>query len=68
MDKIAILATVLAVSLLAFGACKKEPEHAEGPMESAGEEVDETAHDVGKATEEAGEDTGDKIEEATDTK
>ena len=68
MNKISILATLLAVSLLAFGACKKEPEHAEGPLESAGEEVDETAHDVGHATEEAGEETGEAIEESTETK
>jgi hypothetical protein len=61
------MATMLVASCVALMGCKKkEPEHTEGPMESAGEEVDETADDVGDATEEAVDDTGDAMEETGD--
>ncbi len=65
MKKISIMHLAVAVSLL-FGACKKEPENAEGPMEAAGEEADEAASDTKEATSEAAEDTGDAVEEAGD--
>jgi hypothetical protein len=65
MNKISIV-MALAVSMLALGACKKEPENAEGPVEAAGEEADEAAADVSEATEEAGEATGEAVEDATD--
>ena len=65
MNKISIV-MALAVSMLAFGACKKEPENAEGPVEAAGEEADGAAADVSEATEEAGEATGEAVEDATD--
>ncbi|HEY6880621.1 MAG TPA: hypothetical protein VI299_21510 [Polyangiales bacterium] len=67
MKKAWIVQLVIASSLLlGAAACKKKPESGEGPMESAGEEVDRSAKDASDATEEAVEDTGDKIEEATD--
>jgi hypothetical protein len=62
-----IVQLVIASSLLlGAAACKKKAEHGEGPLESAGEEVDKAGKDASDATEEAAEDTGDKIEEATD--
>ena len=67
MKKAWIVQLVIASSLvLGAAACKKKPEHAEGPMESAGEDMKEGASDVGDATEEAAEDTGDKVEETVD--
>lgn len=61
------LATVLVASCIALLGCKKkEPAEPEGPMESAGEEVDETANEVEAETEEAVDDTGDAVEEAGD--
>jgi len=67
MNKISMMQLVFAASvLIGATACKKEPEHAEGPLEGAGEEVDDAAGDASDATEEAVEDTGDKVEEAAD--
>jgi hypothetical protein len=67
MKKTWIVQLVIASSLLLGAtACKKKAHNNEGPMESAGEEIDETAKDASDATEEAAEDTGDKVEEATD--
>ncbi len=57
---------VLASTLLLFAACNKKTENAEGPMESAGEEIDETAQETGEGVEEAAEETGEAIEEAGD--
>jgi hypothetical protein len=65
MKKSSIMYLAVAACLLAV-ACKKEPEHAEGPMEAAGEEVDNTASDVKEGASEAAEDTGDAVEEAGD--
>ncbi|MET0343301.1 MAG: hypothetical protein ABW252_19990 [Polyangiales bacterium] len=54
-------------SILLLAACgKKEPEHAEGPLEAAGEEADAKAADVSEKTEEGAEETGDAVEEAGD--
>jgi hypothetical protein len=67
MNKNTMMHLALALGLLVgAAACKKKPETAEGPMESAGDEVKEAAGDASDATEEAAEDTGDKVEEATD--
>lgn len=67
MNKNTMMHLALAIGLLVgAAACKKKPETAEGPIESAGEEVKEAAGDASDATEEAAEDTGDKVEEATD--
>lgn len=67
MKKAWIVQLVIASSLLLGAAtCKKKPESGEGPMESAGQEVDDAAKDASHASEEAAEDTGDKVEEATD--
>ena len=66
MKKISTIQLALAATLL-VGACgKKEPEHAEGPMEAAGEEADKAAADVSEASEEAADDVDDKTEEAGD--
>ena len=70
MKKISMLNLAFAAGLLLLGACKKEPENAEGPMEAAGEEADKAGADVSEASEEAAEDAtekaGDKVEDATD--
>ena len=65
MNKTSMMRLIFAATLLVgASACKKKPENAEGPMESAGEEADKAAEDTADATEEAVEDTGDKVEEA----
>ncbi|MDB4977113.1 MAG: hypothetical protein JWN48_5454 [Myxococcaceae bacterium] len=69
MKKISMLQLILVAAMLVGAtACKKKAEHNEGPLESAGESVDDAAKDTADATEEAAEDTGDKVEEATDGK
>lgn len=61
------IATLLLVASLCVAGCKKKaPEHEEGPMESAGEEIDETAQEAKEETKEAAEETGDALEEAGD--
>jgi hypothetical protein len=62
--RIALLA--LATLLVVVGCKKKEPEHQEGPMESAGEEIDETGREIEQETEEAADEAGENIEEAGD--
>lgn len=64
MSKIAILLSALVLSL-AVG-CKKKAENAQGPMESAGEEVDQAADKTGDKVGDTVEETGDKVENATD--
>ena len=67
MKKISMLQLILvAAMIVGASACKKKPASSEGPMESAGESVDNAAKDTADKTEEAADDTGDKIEEATD--
>lgn len=65
MKKISMLHLAFA-ALLVLGACKKKPENGDGPMESAGREVDKKAADVSEKSEEAGEDVDRKVEEAGD--
>lgn len=61
------MALALLTTALWLAACgDKNPEHNDGPMESAGEEMDETADDISEGTEEAVEETGDTFEEAGD--
>lgn len=64
MSKVTIVLSAL-VLMLAVG-CKKKAENAEGPMESAGEEVDQAADNAGDKVEEGVEEAGDKVEDATD--
>jgi hyperosmotically inducible protein len=64
MSKVTIVLSAL-VLMLAVG-CKKKAEHSEGPMESAGEEVDVAADNAGDKVEEGVEEAGDKVEDATD--
>jgi hypothetical protein len=52
----------LALSALLAAACASSQKEPDGPVENAGEEVDEAADD----TKDAAEDAGDKVEEATD--
>ncbi len=59
-----LLASVISgLSLLACGG-SKEP--ADGPVEHAGEKVDEAAHDTKEGVEKATEKTGDAIGDAGD--
>ena len=59
-----LLASVLSgLSLLACGG-NKEP--ADGPVEHAGEKVDEAAHDTKEGVEKATEKTGEAVENAGD--
>lgn len=62
MTKISMMMLALALSMVMATGCKKKAEHNEGPMESAGEEVDE----AGDKAEEKVEEAGDNIEDATD--
>lgn len=57
---------VLASTLLLLAACNKKTENAEGPAESAGEEVDQAAQETGENMEKASEETGEALEEAGD--
>jgi hypothetical protein len=66
MNKPFIAVAVLAIALFSISGCKKKAENAEGPMESAGEEVDQAAETTENNTEEAVEEAGDNVEEATD--
>ena len=61
--KILVTALVSALSLLACGG-SKEP--ADGPVEQAGENVDEAAEDTGEAVEKGVEETGEAVESAGD--
>lgn len=62
MHRLSILFATLSLSLLLAAGCKDKPKEPEGPMESAGEEVDEAGENAGENVEEA----GDKIEDAAD--
>jgi hypothetical protein len=62
MRRFTILLTALSCSLLLAAGCKEKPKDPEGPMESAGEEVDEAGEAAGDKVEEA----GDKVEDAAD--
>jgi hypothetical protein len=57
-----IRATMIATSLLAallLAGCERE-----GPMERAGEQIDESAAEAGEKVDEAAENAGEKLEEA----
>jgi hypothetical protein len=63
MRKLSMSLTALCFAMLfATTGCKKKPAEPEGPMESAGEEVDEAGEKAGDKVEEA----GDKVEDAAD--
>lgn len=62
MYRLSILFAALTLSSLLVVGCKDKPKDPEGPMESAGEEVDEAGEKAGDKVEEA----GDKIEDAAD--
>lgn len=62
MRRLSILFAVLSLSLLFVSGCKDKPKDPEGPMESAGEEVDEAGEKASDKVEEA----GDKMEDAAD--
>ena len=73
MTKLSTLSMAAAITLLAMSGCKKNTESSQGPMESAGEEMDQAGERTEERTEEAGEEveesveeTGDRIEESTD--
>jgi hypothetical protein len=51
---------------LALAACGGNKEPADGPMEHAGEKVDEAAHDTKEGAEKATEKTGEAVENAGD--
>lgn len=61
--------SVLLASLLSgltLAACGGNKEPAEGPMENAGEKVDEAASDTKDGAEKAAEKTGEAMEDAGD--
>jgi hypothetical protein len=64
MNFVWIATLLLSASLCVVGCNKKEPDHAEGPMESAGEEMDEAGEKVKDESKEAVDKTGEKMEEA----
>lgn len=66
MKKIPMLCVLVATALLSLGACKKKTDTTEGPMESAGAEVDKKAEKAGDAAEEAADDASEDIDEAGD--
>jgi hypothetical protein len=51
---------------LSLAACGGNKEPAEGPMENAGEKVDEAASDTKDGAEKAAEKTGEAVEDAGD--
>lgn len=52
----AILAAAVAVGATGLAACESQ-----GPMEEAGESVDDTVNDAGDALEDAGDETEDSV-------
>jgi hypothetical protein len=66
MNKSFVAVVALALVMLGVAGCKKKAETAEGPAESAGEEVDQAAENAEEKTEDAVENAGDKVEEATE--
>ena len=57
---------LMTLGLVGCGSDQKEPAEPEGPMENAGEEVDEAAEDTVEATDEAAEEVEEEVEEAAD--
>lgn len=67
MHKFATTMSLLAaLGLAACGGDQKTPEEPEGPMENAGEQVDEAAEDTGEAAEEAADEADEAVEDAAD--
>lgn len=63
MSKLLVTLFSLSFAALVMSGCnKKEADNNEGPMESAGEEVDQATEETGDSLEEA----GDNVEESTD--
>jgi hypothetical protein len=62
MHRLSMLFAALSLSFLLTAGCKEKPKDPEGPMESAGEEVDEAGEKAGDNIEKA----GDKVEDAAD--
>lgn len=60
LHKLTPIGAIFAVLLL--GACETE----EGPVEEAGEKVDETIEEAGEKVDETIEEAGDRVERATD--
>lgn len=58
---------LLSALALAWG-CASEQKKPDGPVENAGEKVDEAAEDTKEAAEEAGDKVEEKTDEATDGK
>ena len=54
------------VSVLSLIACGGSKEPADGPMEKAGEKVDDAAHETKEGAEKAAEKTGEAVENAGD--
>jgi hypothetical protein len=62
MIKLRIMAAGLSVGFVLATGCHKKAEPAQGPAESAGEEIDQAGEAAGDKVEEA----GDKVEDAAD--
>jgi hypothetical protein len=65
MRKRTIAVLALSCSVVLATGCKKKAETTEGPMESAGEEVDEATETAGEKVEETGDKAEDAAEDAT---
>jgi PBP1b-binding outer membrane lipoprotein LpoB len=66
MTKLSMISMAFAITLFSAG-CKKNSETTEGPMESAGEEMDQAGETTEEKTEEAVEEVQEETEEAGDT-
>ena len=67
MQKLTVtVGLIMALGLAGCGGDQKEPAEPEGPMENAGEEVDEAAEDTADAAEEAADETDEAVEDAAD--
>jgi hypothetical protein len=64
MNFVWIATLLLSASLCVVGCKKKEPDNAKGPMESAGEEMDQAGEKVKDESKDAVDKTGEKMEEA----
>lgn len=60
------MSLVAALGLAGCGSDQKTPEEPEGPMENAGEKVDEAAEETGDAAEEAADEADEAVEDAAD--
>jgi hypothetical protein len=67
MSKLLVMLFSLSLAALVASGCnKKKADNNEGPMESAGEEVNQAVEETGDSLEEAGDNIEDSTDDATD--